>query len=70
MLSNKLSKREKEIYLAICEEGIIEFQDLAEKFFIEVSTVKTHYLTIRQKYCCKNKAELIFQYYKNKEKRY
>jgi DNA-binding CsgD family transcriptional regulator len=64
----ELTKKEKEIYLAICEEGIIEFEDLAKKFFIEVSTIKTHYNVIRQKFLCKNRAELIFQYYKNKEK--
>lgn len=64
----ELTKKEKEIYLAICEEGIIEFKDLAKKFFLEVSTIKTHYNNIRQKLLCKNRAELIFQHYKNSKK--
>jgi DNA-binding CsgD family transcriptional regulator len=67
-MKEELTKKEKELCFSICEEGIMDFQDLANKFFVEVSTVKTHYASIRQKYLCKNMAELIFQYYKNKQK--
>ena len=63
----KLTKKEKEIYLAICEEGIIDFKTLAEKFCISPNTIQTHYQRICQKTLCSSRAELIFQYYKHKK---
>ena len=59
----RLTKTEQEIYLAMCKDGIIDYQELANKFFVEKTTIRTHFDSIRQKFLCKNKAELIFQYY-------
>lgn len=59
----ELTAREKEIYNAIVIDGVFSHKDLAEKFCLSESTIRTHSVNILQKFCCHTKAELIWWHY-------
>jgi len=61
-----LTPREKEIELAICENGIITNFDLTNYFKISISTLHSHLQAIYLKRGVYSKAELIYKYYQKR----
>ena len=62
-----LTKKEKEIYLAICEGGLIRREALSKQFFLSKATIQTHLNHIFEKMQIHSIAELIYRYYRKEE---
>lgn len=63
---NQLSRSEAKLYLAMCEYGCLEFEELAKKFKKSVNTVKFQCHKIFDKMQVSSRHEMVYQYWKNK----
>ena len=59
-----LTKKEIEIYSAICDCGMTHTAELMENFKLSKSTIRTHISSIFQKLLVSSIAELIYRHYR------
>ena len=63
----ELTKMEQAIYYDMCRNGIFDLKRLARKYGVSELTIKTHYNNIRAKKGVTKCAELVFDYWSNKQ---
>lgn len=63
---NKLTPRQKEIYNAICVDGITRRKDLMELFYISRGTLIAHINAIYETFNVHSVADLIYMHYQRK----
>ena len=63
---NKLTERQREIYNAICVEGITKRKDLMNFFHISRGTIIAHLNAIYEIFNVHSVADLIYMHYQNK----